>query len=147
MVVSQVPRTNVGLAGSLRLSISRLARRMRHEQVDGDHLTFNQVSTLGALSRHGAMTVGDLAEVEKVQPPSMTRIVNCLADKGLVARHQHPSDRRAVMVELTDTAEEVLRAARHRKEAWLHQRLRELTPAERQILREAAPILERLSRA
>lgn len=147
MAVAHAPRTNAGLASALRLSTSRLSRRMRHEYDASEGLSPNQVSALGALSRRGRLTIGELADEEKVQPPSMTRTVNCLADKGLVSRRAHESDRRVVVVELTASGEEVLRAARRRKEAWLHDRLCELTSSERRVLREAAPILERLSRA
>jgi DNA-binding MarR family transcriptional regulator len=105
------------------------------------------LAVLGTLFRGGPLTVGELATAEKVQPPSMTRTVSCLADKDLVRREPHPSDGRQVVISLTDHAEEVIMESRRRKEAWLNQRLRELTPAERQTLRDAAPILERLSQA
>jgi DNA-binding MarR family transcriptional regulator len=93
------------------------------------------------------MTVGELAGAEKVQPPSMTRTVTCLVDRGLVRRDPHPTDGRQVLVALTARAVDVIADSRRRKEAWLNQRLRELTPAERQILRDAAPIIERISHA
>ena len=70
-----------------------------------------------------------------------------MCDKGLLVRSPHPDDRRLVVVELTDAARDVIERVRRRKEAWLNHRLGELTPAERRILRDAAPILERLSHA
>ncbi len=145
--VAKLARSDAGLASALRLSVMRLSRRLRHERDEREELTANQLGVLGMLSRHGAMTVGELAAAEKVQPPSMTRTVTCLVDKELVSRGQHPTDRRQVLVSLTPKAADVIAESRRRKEAWLHHRLRELTAAERQILREAAPILERLSHA
>jgi DNA-binding MarR family transcriptional regulator len=93
------------------------------------------------------MTIGDLAAEEKVQPPSMTRTVTSLVEKGLVLRETSSTDRRTVVLSLTPAGLGVIEESRRRKEAWLHQRLVELTPAQRQILREAAPVLELLSRA
>ncbi|MEP6666727.1 MAG: MarR family transcriptional regulator [Nocardioidaceae bacterium] len=144
--VMKLARTDAGLASALRISVMRLSRRMRNEREVTDDLTANQLAVLGTLSRHGSLTLGELASLEKVQPPSMTRTVNCLDEKGLTRREPHPTDKRLVVVSLTDTANAVIVESRRRKEAWLTQRLKELTVSERQVLRDAAPILERLSR-
>jgi DNA-binding MarR family transcriptional regulator len=98
------------------------------------------------VSRQGALTPGELAEQEKVQPPSMTRVIAGLEEKGLLTRSPHPTDRRQVVLSLTEDGERLLKEERRRKEAWLAKRLGELTSEERAILRQAAPILERLSR-
>jgi DNA-binding MarR family transcriptional regulator len=145
--VDKLTRTDAGLASALRVSVMRLSRRLRNERDESEELTANQLAVLGWLARRGALTLGELAAAEKVQPPSMTRTVTCLADKGLVRRDQHPTDGRQVLVSLTDRADKVIEESRRRKDAWLAHRLRELTPAERQTLREAASILERLSHA
>ncbi len=91
------------------------------------------------------MTPGELAEHEKVQPPSMTRVVTHLEERGLLARSPHPTDRRQVTLSVTPAGEALLKEERRRKEAWLAQRLGELTAEEKAILRRAAPILEKLS--
>ncbi len=145
--VAKLARTDAGLASALRISVMRLSRRLRNERDVDDDLTANQLAVLGTLVRNGALTIGDLAAAEKVQPPSMTRTVGCLADKDLVSRDPHPTDKRVVVVSLTDLGRAVIAESRRRKEAWLNHRLKELSAAERQILREAAPILERLSHA
>jgi DNA-binding MarR family transcriptional regulator len=106
-----------------------------------------QLSVLGTLKRHGESTVGELAAVERVQPPSMTRTVSCLADGGYVLRRKHETDGRQVVVALSDKGLETLAADRRRRDAWLAQRLRELTADERAVLRQAAPIIERLAQA
>ena len=93
------------------------------------------------------MTPGELAEHEKVQPPSMTRVISVLVELQLVRREPHPSDRRQVVLTATDTGRDLVIRARRRREAWLAQRLRELSPTERATLRAAAPILEKLSQA
>ena len=79
-------RTNAGLASALRVSVMRLSRRLRNERDARDDLSFNQLAVLFTLARSGPLTIGDLAAEEKVQPPSMTRTVNSLLDKGLVLR-------------------------------------------------------------
>jgi DNA-binding MarR family transcriptional regulator len=143
-----MPRTDVrsdaALAGSLRNSVMRLSRRLRIERASTD-LSLNQLAVLGTLRRRGALSVGELAGAERVQPPSMTRTVNSLSDLGLVRREGHPTDRRQVVVHLTDAAVTVLDEDRRRRDAWLARRLAELSPDERRCLRKVAPILERLA--
>jgi DNA-binding MarR family transcriptional regulator len=145
--VEKVARTDSGLASALRLSVMRLARRMRSERdPDNELLPVGQLSVLGALKRLGESTVGQLAVEERVQPPSMTRTVNCLDEGGYVVRRKHESDGRQVVVGLSEKGLATLAADRRRRDAWLAQRLRELTPDERAVLRQAAPILERIAR-
>lgn len=138
------PRTQAGLASSLRIAVARLNRRIRFERED-DSLTLTQLSALGTLERHGAMPVGELAAHERVRPPSMTRIVTRLEDLGLVAREPHPTDRRLAVMHITDAGRERTAADRKRRDAWLAHRLRELTPDEREQLRAVLPLLEKLA--
>ena len=139
-----VSRTHAGLASTLRISVMRLARRLRAERAE-ETLTLSQLATLGTLGRHGAMTLGELAAHERVQPPSMTRIIAGLEERGLVVREPHATDRRLVIVHLTDEAMRLIAADRRRRDAWLARRLRELTPDEHEALRRAAPVLEKLA--
>jgi DNA-binding MarR family transcriptional regulator len=136
--------SDAGLASALRVSLARLNRRLRKQAV-GELLTPTQLATLAAVERHTAMTPGELAEHEKVQPPSMTRVIAKLEERGLLARTPHPKDRRQVTVSVTMKGAALLKDERRRKEVWLAQRLTELTPEERAKLRAAVPILERLS--
>lgn len=145
--VIAMSRTNTGLSSALRVSVMRLSRRLRNERDASDDMSSNQIAVLFTLTRCGAMTIGDLAAEEKVQPPSMTRTVTTLVAKGLVQRDTHTTDRRAVVISLTDAGRTVIDETRQRRDAWLHRQLCQLTPAQRQILREAAPVLEMLSRA
>ena len=138
-------RSDAGLASALRVSLARLTRRLRR-QAAAHPLTPTQFATLAAVERHSGITPGELADLEKVQPPSMTRVIATLEERGLVARTPHPTDRRQVTVTVTEAAEKLLKEERRRKEAWLTQRLKELSPEERTILRQAAPILEKLSK-
>jgi DNA-binding MarR family transcriptional regulator len=133
-------------ASDLRLSVTRLARRLRSQRADLG-LGLTQMATLSTLERHGSMSPGELAAHEKIQPPSMTRILAKLEDAGYVIRVAHPSDGRQQIVTLTGEARLLLREDRRRKDAWLAQRMADLTPAERASLAVAAPILERLAQA
>jgi DNA-binding MarR family transcriptional regulator len=144
------PRSDAGLATALRISVSRLARRLRAERIAlglQPDLSDTQLGVLATLVNHGPMTPGELAEHEKVQPPSMTRVIAVLEDRSLVIRAPHSTDRRQVILTVTDGGRDVILQARRLREAWLARRLRELTPQERATLRAAAPILEKLSQS
>ena len=106
-----------------------------------------QYAALVTVDRHGLMTPHALAASEKMRPPSMTRVVAVLEDQGLLGRAPHPTDGRQVILTVTDEGRKLIAETRRRKQAWLAQRLGELTREERTILRQAAPILEKLSQA
>lgn len=141
-------RTKPGseLAADLQVAVMRLARRLRAEKAD-HALTLTQTSVLATLLRHGPMTPGELAQHERVRPPSMTRTVASLSDAGLVSRTPDPDDGRQVIVDVTPRARELVSADRARRRAWLAARLAELDPAERAVLAEASSILARVAEA
>jgi len=124
-----------------------LARRLRQMQDDSLDLTPSQLSAMAVLLNSGDLLMGELAAQEKVQPPSMTRIVNSLEARGYVARRPDPRDHRQCLVALTDSGREVLLANRRRRDQWLAIQLAELDPAEREILRHAVRVLEKVNRA
>lgn len=134
------------LASALRVSVMRLARRLRLQRSDYT-LTINQLATLGTLDRHGPLTPRELANYERIQPPSMTRILAGLEEHGLVERASHPTDGRQVLVSLTPAAAGMLKEDRRRRDAWLAKRLAELTGEERALLRRALPVLDRIAQA
>lgn len=146
-MVSGVPTMSktAELASILRVSVMRLGRRLRAERVVTD-LTLTQMAALGTLDRHGPLTPRELADHEKVQPPSMTRVIAGLEERGLILRTPHETDGRQHLVSLTPDADELLKEDRRRRDAWLAQRLAELSQEERDVLRAAAPVIERLSR-
>jgi DNA-binding MarR family transcriptional regulator len=133
------------LASDLRVSVAKLSRRLRSEHDPGNELSVGQIGVLAALYREGEMTIGQLAALERVQPPSMTRTVSCLEAGGYLSRRPHDTDGRQVVVALAPLGVDTLKADRRRRDAWLAQRLRELTPEEQAVLRQAAPLLERLA--
>jgi DNA-binding MarR family transcriptional regulator len=140
-------RTSSGLAHELRPVVMRLARSLRHIRDDSLDLQSNQLSAMAVLLNDGDMLMGELAATEKVQPPSMTRIVNGLEQRGYVARRPDPRDGRQCLVTLTRAGREVILANRRRRDEWLTVRIAELDPAEREVLRQALPILARVNHA
>jgi DNA-binding MarR family transcriptional regulator len=123
----------------------RLARRLRQMQDESLQLNPNQLSAMGVLLNSGDQLMGELAARERVQPPSMTRIVNSLEERGYVVRRPDPRDHRQCLVALTESGRQVLLANRRRRDEWLAVRIAGLDPAEREALRRAVPVLERLN--
>jgi DNA-binding MarR family transcriptional regulator len=122
----------------------KLSRRLRHQRVD-ESLSPTEMSVLATLARCGSATPGELARREHVQPPSMTRIVAMLESKGLVRRDPHPDDRRQVVVRQTEQAEAMLVESRRKRDAFLAQLMTGLSEEERAVIRDAAPVLEKLA--
>jgi DNA-binding MarR family transcriptional regulator len=131
-------------AADLRVSLLRLARRVRAEKADAD-LTDAQLSVLATLERRGPQSLKALAELERVQPPSMTRTVGCLAERGLLERRPDPKDGRQAIVDLTPSGRAAVLETRRRRDLWLGRRLEELDPAERELLAAASEILRRIA--
>jgi DNA-binding MarR family transcriptional regulator len=133
------------LAKTLRDAITRLGRRVRQARPVGD-LTFSQLSALTSLQLAGALTPRELADVERVQPPTMTKIVGKLEERGLVARTPHPTDGRQVILAATDEGRAVYAQHERARNEWLARELEQLTPEERATLAQAAEILQRIAR-
>jgi DNA-binding MarR family transcriptional regulator len=130
------------LAPRLRLAVMRLARRLR--QHGQETVTASQLSALVTIEREGPLTLGDLAASERVQPPTMTRIVSGLEEQGFVVRDADPTDRRISLARITPQGRKLLERSRSRKTAFLASRLRTLTAEDRDVLERAAGLLERL---
>ena len=134
------------LAPALRMAVMRLARRLRLEDTAAD-ATISQLSALAVIEKHGPIIIGDLAARERVQPPTMTRMVTNLEALKLIERLGDLNDRRVVRVAITKTGSGALADSRRRRTAFLATNLRTLTKDERSALLRALPILERLAEA
>lgn len=132
------------LAHDLRIAVTRFSRRLRTQRVDTS-VTLTHLSALSTLKRHGPMSASELAAHERVQPPSMTKVLVRLEERGLVTRTAHPTDGRQVVLGLTSRAEEMLAAEGRARDAWLSGRLQELSPDKRAVLREASAIMDELA--
>ena len=115
--VESVARTDAGLASELRVSVMRLRRRLLNERASDD-LSLRALAVLGVLYRNGEATIGQLADHERVKPPSMTRTVAWLSEAGYVCRRSDVDDRRVVLVDLTDQGRDSVLADRRRRDAW-----------------------------
>jgi DNA-binding MarR family transcriptional regulator len=131
------------IAGRLRISATRLARRLRQEAQTG--LSPSQLSALTTVERHGPVTLGALAELEKVAPPSVTRVVAKLVVDGGVTRPRDQDDRRVTRVVVTSKGRNLLTASRRRKTNWLTTRRGELDAHDRARLAEALDVLDELT--
>jgi DNA-binding MarR family transcriptional regulator len=133
----------VEFAPRLRMATMRLARLLR-QHADPD-LSQTLISALATIARCGPVTLGRLAELESVQPPSMTRIVAKLEDHDLVVREVDDTDRRVARVSVTPAAEQLLAEVRIRRNELLAQRLAGLSAEDVAALDAALPALERLA--
>ena len=140
--LAQATDAEAALAARLRLSVLRLARRLR-SQAEGD-VSASQLSALSSLERCGPMTLGELSTVERVKPPTMTRVVALLEEQGLVSRSVDEADRRVARVTLTASGQGFLDRSRRRKDAYLAARLAQLSDDDRAALGRAAEVLDRL---
>jgi DNA-binding MarR family transcriptional regulator len=130
------------LAARLRLGITRTARRLRQEA--GGPLSPSQIAALATIERHGPLTPSELARHERVQRPTVTRVLARLEAAGLAERAGDPADRRSSLVTITEEGRALLAAQRTRKDAYLARRLDALDAADRATLERAAELLERL---
>ena len=141
MTPTTPPSADTDLAPRLRLAVTRLARRLR-QQADLPGVSPTQMSTLASIGRDGPLSLGELAGLERVQPPTITAAVGRLEEQGLVLRTVDPRDRRVNRVAITAAGRKLLEKSRSRKNAYLERRLRALTPDERATLERAADLLE-----
>ena len=139
-MATKLPTT---LGSQLRLVILRLGRRLRQQAVG--EVTPSQLSALSTVAKHGELTLGELAAIERIAPPSMTRIAAHLEDEGWLERRADTSDRRVARVAVSPAGQALLDETRTRRDAFLANRLQQFTDEERALLERAVPLLERLA--
>lgn len=130
------------LASQLRFAVMRLSRRLR--QHAPEDITPSQLSALSVIVREERLTLSQLAVAERVQPPTITRVVDSLERKGLATRVPSDQDRRVAFVEATPAGRALVETIRRRRDAYLARRLRMFSTEERKLLERAAGLLERL---
>ncbi len=130
------------VARRLRVTVNRLHRRLRRESLGT--LSPAQASALGSVARHRDPTLGELAAIEQVRPPTISRIVAGLTEAGLVDRVVDSGDRRCARVRITPAGARMLETIRTRRDAFLSQRLDALDPVERGRAAELVSLLEHL---
>lgn len=144
----QLPQTHslagVELASAFVLAIMRLSRRLRSERSD-DTIGLSGLSTLSTLFGSGPLSPTALAGRERIQPPSLTRVMSALETRGLIKRSPHPTDGRQTLISITEVGKLIVQEDRRRRTAWLTQRVEQLSPKERTRIAEVLPILERFA--
>ncbi|RDI20499.1 DNA-binding MarR family transcriptional regulator [Rhodococcus sp. AG1013] len=131
------------LASDLSLAVVRLTRHLRGRRAEAQ-VSLTQLSALATLAAEGSMTPGALAAREKVQPPSMTRVIASLADLGLVDRTPHPTDGRQIIVSLSDAGHALIEGETQAREAWMTEKLSGLDDEQIETLRNAVTIISGL---
>ena len=130
------------MSTDLRLMCMRISRRIRFES--SHDVAPHQFSVLCRLEE-APRTPGELAEIERVAKPSMTRTVGALVDRGLVLRQDDPLDGRSVILSLSEEGRRAVRAIRRRRDAWMASRVARLTPEEQDVLARATEILAKVA--
>jgi DNA-binding MarR family transcriptional regulator len=143
ITLSTMSAQTTSLGSQLRLVVLRLSRRLRQEAVG--EITPSQLSALTVVAKQGEVTLGELAAVERIAPPSMTRIAARLEEQGFVERRVDPTDRRVARLAASEAGLELLDTIRTRRDAYLASRLQEFSDDERRILEDVVPLLERLA--
>ena len=141
-MIEQPAITTAELAARLRLSVTRTARRLRQEA--GTDLSPSMQSALATIERRGPLTPSELADAERIQRPTATRVVARLEAEGLVERTGDPADRRVALLSITRPGADLLRRLRKRKNVYLARRLRDLPAEDLAALERAADVLERM---
>jgi DNA-binding MarR family transcriptional regulator len=142
---SDAPFETDPLAGDVRLLVARMARRFRQTGVrTGDDLTASRMSALVSISRHGPIALGELAAIEGVQPPNMTRTIAHLEEAALVRREVDANDRRIGLVRLTSEGQRAVEAHWSSRNAFLAERIARLDRDDREALRRAVMIMSQL---
>jgi DNA-binding MarR family transcriptional regulator len=141
--IADTPLTDT--ASHLRNAIVRTARRLRQEAAEETGgMTATAVSALATINRSGPLTPSEIADIERVKRPSMTRTLGCLEREGLIERTPDPEDGRSFLVGINDAGRERMARLRRRKNAFLARRLRDLSAEEVETLARAAELLERM---
>ena len=142
ITTARTPQQLTRMATDLRLACMRISRRVRYES--SHDVAPHQFSVMCRLEE-APRTPGELAEIERVAKPSMTRTVNALVERGLVWRQDDPLDRRSVILSLTEDGRRTLAAIRRKRDAWMASRVAKLTPEEQDVLARATDILTKVA--
>lgn len=137
------PVLTAELASALRLSLLRVARRLRAQRVN-TAATLSQLSALATVGKSGPLSAGEIAAIERVQPPSMTKILASLEQAGWIERSAHPDDRRQSVIAITAAGRDLLTEETRARDEWLAQRLVDFSAEDLRKLSEAVDVLDRL---
>ena len=141
--MTELPPDHAELASALRLSLLRAARRLRSQRVNTS-ATLSQLSALATVGKCGPLSAGEIAAIERVQPPSMTKILASLESPGWVERSSQPDDRRQSIIAITQAGRDLLAEETRARDEWLAKRLVEFSAEDLRKLGDAVEVLDRL---
>ena len=141
--MTDTPPDHAQLASALRLSLLRAARRLRAQRVNTS-ATLSQLSALATICKSGPLSAGEIAAIERVQPPSMTKILASLEQAGWIERTSQPEDRRQSIIAITSAGRDLLAEETRARDEWLAKRLVEFSDEDLRKLAEAIEVLDRL---
>jgi len=133
------------VADRLHSAAIHLLRRLRVED-EALGISAPRLSVLSVLVFAGPKRMGELARIEQVEPPTMSRLVDGLVRDGLAVREPDPDDARAVQVSATPTGARTLKRGRARRVETLRASLAVLSPTELAALGDGVEVLERILR-
>jgi DNA-binding MarR family transcriptional regulator len=137
-------RPEVQAAVEIRRGVMRMARRMRSARSPGA-LSSNKLIVLGHLARNGPGSAGEIADAEGQRPQSLTRVFAELEETGLIVRSRDERDRRQAVLTITPAGTQALRRDLEERDVWLAGALGGLSETEREVLRVAARLMDRLA--
>jgi len=138
------PSPTAQQAAEIRQGVLRLAWRMRARRA-GNALSSTKLAILGHLHAAGPSTPGEISAAGDHQPQALTRALADLAHDDLLTRTRDDRDRRQALLTITAAGRDALRADMAERDAWLAGALTDLTATEREVLRLAARLMERLA--
>ncbi len=138
-------KQNLKLASDLRTVITRLVKKLRKHSATGEGLSLTERSTIGLLDAHTALLPNELATMEKITTQSMSQILNHLLELGIITRTPSQTDKRKVLISLSDFGRDVLHQVRNERDEWLSDAIaKALTPEEHFALVKALGPLTKL---
>lgn len=132
----------VELSSRLRAVVSPLERKLRQQAPD--RFTPTQLSVLGAIYRHGPLSLSDLAAGEQLSAPTISKAVASLEDAGVILRIPDPDDRRICRVTVSEVGDRWIQTGRAQRNKWLAERMARLTQQDRASLAAAVTLLEQI---
>ena len=124
-------------ASELRTVITRLIKKLRRESVSGQHLSLTERSTIALLYQYTELLPGELAAMEKITSQSMSQILNHLLQLGYIIRTASKTDKRKVIISLTQAGENVLLQVRNERDEWLSKAIEQTcTEEEKKLLKQ-----------
>lgn len=136
---------DIQLASELRTVLARLIKKLRKESVTGQQLSLTERSSLGLLMQHKALLPSELASMEKITNQSMSQILNHLSELGYISRTASDTDKRKVLISLTESGERTLLQMRTERDQWLEKAISQTcTKEEIELLKQVIKPLTKL---